>query len=223
MKKLALTPVSMSSLEIAELTGKQHGHVIRDIEKMFSDAEEDGSKFGGIYKDAYKRDKRCYYLDFDWTLTLITGYNVKLRKAIIARWKELESEKAQEQERLIARKKSSNLYIGQSDSIHDKNVENGKEDKFYHFSNEADMINRIIFGCTSKEYKERHGLKANDPIRDMMIKEELDAINDLQTINASLIKIDVPFKERKKALEARFMKAHNPKLCLLYTQNDNLA
>ena len=46
---------SMTSREIAELTGKRHDHVIRDIETMLIELEIDLPKFGSIYKDSYGR------------------------------------------------------------------------------------------------------------------------------------------------------------------------
>lgn len=46
---------TMSSREIAELTSKQHGHVKRDVEKMFEDLEIDATKFGCIYFDSMNR------------------------------------------------------------------------------------------------------------------------------------------------------------------------
>ncbi|ADR51965.1 anti-repressor protein [Candidatus Liberibacter solanacearum CLso-ZC1] len=42
---------TMSSREIAKLTGKEHKHVLRDIENILKDAEIDQSKFGHIYLD----------------------------------------------------------------------------------------------------------------------------------------------------------------------------
>lgn len=85
------TTISMTSVEIAELTGKKHFHVIRDINHMLNEIEEDASKFGGIYFDAYGREKPMFRLDKDLTMTLITGYNAKLRMAVIKRVGELET------------------------------------------------------------------------------------------------------------------------------------
>ncbi|WP_367159912.1 Rha family transcriptional regulator [Kozakia baliensis] len=80
----------MSSREIAELTGKDHKHVRRDIEKMFVDIGEDGSKFGRIYHDAYGREQNEYALPQDLTYNLVAGYRSDLRLKIIRRWMELE-------------------------------------------------------------------------------------------------------------------------------------
>ena len=82
---------TMSSREIAELTKKEHGHVKRDIETMLIELEIDVSTFGHIYKDSMNRDQTEYLLDKENTLILVSGYNVKIRQAIIKRWQELET------------------------------------------------------------------------------------------------------------------------------------
>lgn len=82
---------AMSSLEIAEITGKDHGHVLRDIRAMLDELGIDESKFGAIYVDAQNREKPCYLLPEEEMLTLVSGYRVDLRRAIIARWKALEA------------------------------------------------------------------------------------------------------------------------------------
>lgn len=82
---------TMSSLEIAELTGKLHQDVLRDIRKLFDDVNEDASKFAGMYLDAYKREKPCYRLPKDLTITLVAGYRADLRLRIVRRWMELET------------------------------------------------------------------------------------------------------------------------------------
>lgn len=43
--------MTMSSLEIAELTGKRHDSVMRDIRNMLGELESDLHSFEEIYKD----------------------------------------------------------------------------------------------------------------------------------------------------------------------------
>jgi phage regulator Rha-like protein len=80
---------TMSSREIAELTGKQHGHVMRDIREMLISIHgaEDAPRFGGIYLDAYKREKPMFILPEDECLTLCAGYDAKARFAIVKEWR----------------------------------------------------------------------------------------------------------------------------------------
>ncbi|AGI35707.1 antirepressor protein AntB [Mannheimia haemolytica USDA-ARS-USMARC-185] len=82
--------LTMSSREIAELCDKRHTHVLADIDKMLNELEIHSADFSAQYKDSTGRMLRCYNLPKDLTLTLIAGYNVKLRKRIIDRWQELE-------------------------------------------------------------------------------------------------------------------------------------
>lgn len=81
----------MSSREISKLTGKQHFHVKRDIEKMLGELAEDVSKFGCIYLDSSNREQTEYMLDRELTDTLLTGYSAVARRKVIARWHELEA------------------------------------------------------------------------------------------------------------------------------------
>lgn len=81
---------TMSSREIAELTEKQHQHVLRDIRNMLAELEEDESKYGRIYKDTMNREQVEIALPRDLTDCLLTGYSAKARMRVIKRWKELE-------------------------------------------------------------------------------------------------------------------------------------
>lgn len=91
MNNLMNKQTTMSSREIAELTGKQHQHVKRDIEIMLTNLGEDVSKFGHIYTDAVNREQTEYLLDRFHTEVLVTGYDVKRRAAVIKRWYDLET------------------------------------------------------------------------------------------------------------------------------------
>lgn len=82
---------TMSSQEIAALTGKEHKNVTRDISKMFLELGEDALKFERIYFDSMNRPQVEYVLDRELTDTLLTGYSAVARRKVIARWHELEA------------------------------------------------------------------------------------------------------------------------------------
>lgn len=82
---------TMSSREIATLTSKEHKNVLADIRNMFEQLEIDELGFQHIYLDSMNREQTEYLLNKDLSITLVSGYNVKMRHAIVVRWQELES------------------------------------------------------------------------------------------------------------------------------------
>ncbi|KAB0517653.1 phage regulatory protein/antirepressor Ant [Pseudomonas extremorientalis] len=81
----------MSSREIADLTGKHHHHVVRDIKRNLAELNIDASRFGCIYTDASNRKQTEYLLPPDIVMTLLTGYSVPLRHRVVTRLQELVS------------------------------------------------------------------------------------------------------------------------------------
>lgn len=81
---------TMSSREIAELTGKRHPDVKRDIVAMLKALNGDVSSFARIYLDGLNREQTEYLLDREHTDCLLTGYSVPMRMKVIRRWHELE-------------------------------------------------------------------------------------------------------------------------------------
>ncbi|MEY0577538.1 MULTISPECIES: Rha family transcriptional regulator [Providencia] len=96
------TNVTMSSREIAELTGKAHHHVVRDIEKMLSELDFNYPNTDNYVSKEFFIKRKKYKgrsvideigLDQDLTMTLMTGYSVPLRHKVSRRWRELETGK----------------------------------------------------------------------------------------------------------------------------------
>lgn len=83
--------VTMSSVEIADLTKKNHKHVMADIRTMLEALEMQSVEFSADYKDSRNRSMPCFKLPRDLTETLITGYNTPLRHKVILRLSELEA------------------------------------------------------------------------------------------------------------------------------------
>ncbi|ROR21722.1 Rha family phage regulatory protein [Comamonas sp. BIGb0124] len=90
---IAVDPLTMSSREIAELTGKRHDNVIADIRKMLVELHSEGGLLN--FQDTHANGQNgqsypIFRLPKRETLILVSGYSVVLRARIIDRWQELE-------------------------------------------------------------------------------------------------------------------------------------
>lgn len=87
---------TMSSLQIAELTGKRHANVMRDISNLLeqgvSELNFELSSYLQAQPNGGYKDVPCYQLTKTGCLILASGYNAVLREKIINRWIELETE-----------------------------------------------------------------------------------------------------------------------------------
>ena len=88
----------MTSLEIAELTGKQHKHLMEAIRRMEPAWEKvHGRKFALMFREvtigngAVRRDP-CYQLTKTECLYIATKFNDEARARLVLRWQELEME-----------------------------------------------------------------------------------------------------------------------------------
>jgi len=86
------TPVTMSSREIASLTGKEHRNILRDCDELNESYEKlNLLKIEQInYKDSRNREQREYHLTRMQCFDLMTGYSRELRIKVNRRWEELE-------------------------------------------------------------------------------------------------------------------------------------
>jgi Rha family phage regulatory protein len=82
MKELISNMDGMTSRQIAELTGKEHRNVLRDIKTMLTDLELGALNFEQSYLNAQNKKQPEYVLDKDLTLTLTSGYSTKQRHSI---------------------------------------------------------------------------------------------------------------------------------------------
>lgn len=96
MNDLILSKETMSSLQIAEITGKLHKHVMRDIRNLL----EQGVSQSNFGLSSYEQEQpnggtkkvSMYRLTKKGCLILASGYNAVLREKIIDRWAELEQQ-----------------------------------------------------------------------------------------------------------------------------------
>ena len=85
----------ITSLQVAEITGKEHKNIMRDIRNLLEQLEDRGGFSFELtsYTDKSNRQSSCYRLTKKDSLLLASGYDANLRAKIINRWEELETEK----------------------------------------------------------------------------------------------------------------------------------
>lgn len=190
--------VFCDSLQIAETFEKRHDNVLQDISgvdcsKQFwlLNFQESDYKVRG---KTYPR----YLLTKDGFTFLVMGYRGKkaaaFKEAYITRFNEMEA--------FIKSLQTAKLeFPAFTNAI----MEAHEEPKHYHFSNEINMINRIVLGMDAKHFKEQHGLDKSIPsIRPYLNTEQIEAIEALQRIDIGLIVAGLDFDNRKSILSGSF-------------------
>lgn len=84
---------TMSSLQIAELTGKNHAHVmeaIRTMEPAWQKVSQSNFRLAS-YIDRQGKERPCYHLTKTECLYVATKFNDEARARLVLRWEELEA------------------------------------------------------------------------------------------------------------------------------------
>ena len=140
----------VNSLYVARFFEKEHFHVLRDIAKITDTNSGLSKEFAtsnfepAYYKDSTGRKLPCYMMTRDGFTILVMGYTgkkaMKFKELYIRRFNEME----QFIKTLVTARREFPLLTENINLLH----ENPKP---YHFSNECDMINRIVTGMSAKE------------------------------------------------------------------------
>lgn len=151
----------LTSLDIAETTGKQHAHVMRDI-RVLIEQGVDQSNFGLVEYTDKKGEKRpCYRLTPKGCLILASGYDALLREKIINRLEVYEKGRrpSYQEEDPIAR---AEAWIAEQKEKQALMLENKRmQPKADYFDNLVDRNLLTNFRDTAKQI----GLKQNDFIK----------------------------------------------------------
>ena len=82
----------------------------------------------------------------------------------------------------------------------------------YHYSNEANLINKIILGMTAKQYREDNNFDKTVNLRDTLSIVELECVASLESTNKELIKAGLSYENRKVMLLKVFKRDLSQKL-----------
>lgn len=97
MSDLILSKHTMSSLEIAELAGKQHNDVLKAIRAMEPAWKKvtEGKFSLSEYRDSTGRALPCYELNYQECMYIASKFNDETRAKLVLRWNALETGKAE--------------------------------------------------------------------------------------------------------------------------------
>jgi hypothetical protein len=73
--------------------------------------------------------------------------------------------------------------------------------KPYHFSNECDMINRIVTGMSAKQFRIANGIEKGKSIRPHLSDEQITMLETLQKVDVGLLVAVPDYQQRKRHLE----------------------
>lgn len=111
---------TMSSLQIAELTGKRHDAILRDIRNLLEQGVNAHNFVEVEYIDKKGESRPCYQLTKTGCLILASGYNAVLREKIINRWIELETEAAKQYQVPTSFREALLLAVAQQEQIEEQ-------------------------------------------------------------------------------------------------------
>ena len=206
--------VMVDSRIVADVFEKEHKDVIRAIKKVISPESGYSEEFGqrnfapSSYKNSQNKIQPCYQMTRDGFVALAMGFTGKkaaqFKEAYIRRFNEMEAH-------ILKIQSLRDQYPLLTEAIKDMH----EEARPYHYSNEADMLNRIAFGMTARQFREVNHLEKSEPIRPHLPTEEAALLDYLQHLDVGFVYSIPDFQERKQKLEWCAMNWRRKRMTLL--------
>ena len=185
----------VDSLFVAQAFEKRHDNVLKDIRELdCSDKFRLLNFEESSYRNAQGKKQPAYCMTRDGFVFLAMGYRGKkaaeFKELYIRRFNEMESFI----KTLVSARQEFPLLTANIKLLH----ENPKP---YHFSNECDMLNRIVVGMTAKQFRTASGLEKGTSIRPYLSEEQIAMLDILQKVDVGLLVAVPDYEQRKRHLE----------------------
>lgn len=197
---------TVTSLDVAETFGKEHFHVLRDIEKMECSKEFRESNFGlSSYKSSQNKSLPMYYITRDGFTILVMGYTgelaMKFKEAYIKQFNAME---AALRGKLIEREKG--IAVRQALT---KALQQSTEDSRMHghaYSTYTNCIYNVLFGMNANQLREKYGISKKDNLRDCFTQEELRMVQSMERLVSGLVDCGWEYDKVKAFIEQTNMR-----------------
>ena len=188
-----------SSRQVADEFERQHGHIIRLIDDLTQSTSGVSKEFIALnfqenkYKDSSGKKNREFLLTKDGFA--MVAMEIKGKRA--RQFKEAYIQRFNAMEDFIKSLAATKIeFPAFTNAI----LEAHEEPKHYHFSNEINMIYRIVLGMDAKSYREAHGIESGAVIKPYLTLDQIKAIENLQRVDIGLIIVVSDFQQRKDIL-----------------------
>lgn len=185
---------------VAEAFDKEHKNVLRDIERITAPNSGLSEEFARLnfepssYRNSQNKKQPCCLMTRDGFTMLVMGYKgakaMKFKEQYIKRFNEME----QFIKSLVSARQEFPLLTEQIKLLHDN-------PKPYHYSNECDMINRIVLGMPAKQFRLANGIEKGESIRPYLTDEQINMLETLQKVDVGLLVAFPNYEDRKQRLE----------------------
>lgn len=190
----------VDSLFVAELFEKNHKEVLRDIRKITASTSGLSEEFRqrnfapSSYRNQQNKKQPCYFLTRDGFTMLVMGYTgqkaMQFKELYIKRFNEMKSMIKS----LVMARQEFPLLTDNIKLLHES-------PKPYHFSNECDMLNRIVIGMTAKQFRIANGIDKGKSIRPYLSEKQIQMLEILQKVDVGLLVAFPEYEQRKRHLE----------------------
>lgn len=209
--------IRVTTKEIAKEFEKEHKNVMRAVRSLNCSSEFSRLNFepvniiekNGIGADI---DKSFFNVTRDGWMFLVMGFTGKKaahkKVLFIEAFNKMESFIKEEFSR---REEDDRARFGckpMTDALKNTRLEIGKGTKPYHYSNEHNLIYRIVLGVTRKKWCEAHDIDMKERFRDHMPEPMITAIADMQQVNTAFIDMGWDYQKRKEELNKLYTKRH---------------
>lgn len=185
---------------MAEFFEKEHKDIVHDTEKMLQPQSGLSVEFNALsferisYTDSGGKKQIAYAMTRDGFAMLVMGYTgakaMHFKELYIKRFNEMDTFI----KTLVSARQEFPLLTKNIKLLHDS-------PKPYHFSNECDMLNRIVLVMTAKQYRLANGIEKGKSIRPYLTKDQINMIEILQKVDVGLLVAFPNFEDRKCRLE----------------------
>ena len=203
--------IRLSSRDISKYFNREHKDIINmterriDVIKSMEDFEKE--QFLLSFKEATYKSRgksfKEYLYNKDGFIFIVMGLEGLEAEKLKIQYINLFNTMA---ELIVTRGLAKINYKGMSKAVKEHRERLGKNIEWYHYSREADMINKIVLGMTAKQFKEINGMEINEATRDMVAEWKLKYIDKLERLNTELLEMDMSFSEREAFLTKRYLK-----------------